>query len=460
MTDRLVSRNKKLAKELREVKNSLSMQNAALQNSMSSLVANALGQANITSFNPLIENTIYAPLTINWMLLTYMYKTHGIIQTAIDVPVLDAFRGGLELHSGELSADELKDLTDRLEEEGILTTIVDVFKWARLYGGAALIINTDQDSSEPLDMANAKMFALYAANRWELTSPMREAEYYNFYGKRVHHSRVITVCGKEAPYVIRWQLAGWGMSEIERMVEDFNRYLKTNEVLYELLHEAKIDVYRFNGLNDQLVSQAGTEQTQRRVQLMNQTKSFQDALIMDIKDEYDQKQLTFTGLAEVTKENRISIAAALRMPMTKLFGLSASGFNSGEDDIENYNAMVESEVRTPARRIVKTILNLMVMQDHGFEADLNFEYAPLRVLSSVEEETVKTSRANRHLADYDRGLLDSHEYGMISEKEKLVPIETAASKGILESHPEMAQGDEGDGDGSGEGKSKSKGKGD
>jgi hypothetical protein len=35
----------------------------------------------------------------------------------------------------------------------------------------------------------------------------------------------------------------------------------------------------------------------------------------------------------------------MRMPLTKLFGISAAGFNSGEDDIEVYNAMIESEIR-------------------------------------------------------------------------------------------------------------------
>ena len=30
----------------------------------------------------------------------------------------------------------------------------------------------------------------------------------------------------------------------------------------------------------------------------------------------------------------------LKMPITKLFGISAAGFSSGEDDIENYNSMI------------------------------------------------------------------------------------------------------------------------
>lgn len=445
----LRAQNRALKKEFGNLKREREFH---LVNSMGSLVQSAFLQNNITSFNPIIEANIYAPLTINWMLLTYMYKTHGIIQTAIDVPILDAIRGGLDLKSGELDPDELKDIDDDWEEFGILDTIGEASKWARLYGGAALIINTEQDPSAPLNLSTCKKMELYAANRWELGSPQRVSEYYDFYGKRLHNSRVITIKGKEAPYILRWQLAGWGMSEIERMVEDFNRYIKTNEVLYELLHEAKVDVYRLKNLNVNLATAAGTAGTQKRVQLMNQLKSFQDALVMDMDDEYEQKQITFSGLAEVVKENRISIASALRMPMTKLFGLSATGLNAGEEDLENYNAMVESEVRQPMRKVIRKVMNLYTVMKFGFEADIHFSYKPLRVLSAVEEETVKTSQQNRFLAQYDRGLLDSHEFGQIAEKEKLNPIETAASQGILDDHPAPAAGQEGESKGDDDGK--------
>jgi uncharacterized protein len=431
--------NAQLKAVMGELQNTKQM---VMNNSLSGLLGGIGMQSNLTSFNPIVQSNIYSPLTINWMILMYMYKTHGIIQTAIDVPVLDSIRGGLELKSGEISPDELKDLDDTMEEKGVLDTIADAFKWARLFGGAGLVINSDQDPATPLIPEKLKKVEFYAATRWELGSSQRVSDYYDFYGVRLHHSRVITICGKEAPFVLRWQLAGWGMSEVERMVEDFNKYIKGSELLYALLHEAKIDVYRLKGLASQLISATGTNNTKRRIATMNELKSFNSAIVLDMEDEFEQKQLTFSGLADVWKENRISIAAALRMPMTKLFGLSASGFSSGEDDIENYNAMVESEVRNPMKKVIRKVLNLLCTAKHGAELDISFKFQPLRVLSAVEEEQVKSSKHARYTSDYDRGLLDSHEFGQISEKDGLIPIETEASKGTLDPHPEMAQGDE------------------
>lgn len=472
--------NSKLKAQIAELQNAQDLHGTEIKNSLATLVQGISFQSNLTSFTPLIANNIYAPLTINWTLLTYMYKTHGVLQTAMDIPVLDALRGGLDITSGELDSDDIKDLQDALENRDILHAIGQAMIWARLYGGAALIINTNQNFEEPLNTKKIGEFELYAANRWELTTTSgwkpdtdsrimpgataayakTDEEYFYFYSKRIHRSRVIIMTGKEAPYIIRWQLAGWGMSEIERMVEDFNSYIKTKQVLYELLEEAKIDVYHMEGLKGNLASGAGTSIVQARIAQMNQLKNFERAIVLDSKDEFDQKQITFSGLAEIMKENRIGIASALRIPMTKLFGLSSSGLNAGEEDIENYNAMVESEIRTKLRQPIRKILMMVCQVLFGYEPDLDFEYKPLRVIGAVEEEAIKTSKQNRYVMLYDRSLLDSKEIGEILEKEALVPIPTAAAAGLLDDHPQGAMGaqggEEGENEDSGEGEGKTK----
>lgn len=411
-------------------------------------------QASITSFVPLVQANIYAPLTLQWQLLTYMYKTHGVIQTAIDIPVLDALRGGVDIHSGEMDTDDIKELQDDIEEDGIFKALGTAEKWARLYGGAALIINVDQNPEQPLDEDNVGDLELYPCSRWELITPTGwkpgmvtpwvpagakiSEEYFMFYGRKFHRSRIIFFTGKEAPYVLKWQLQGWGMSEVERMVEDFNSYIRTKEVLYELLREAKMDVYMMEGLKSQLVSDAGFELVRKRIGSMNETKNFMNAIVMDSKDLYEQKQLTFSGIAEVYKQNMIGVASAVRIPMPKLFGISAAGFSSGEDDIENYNAMVESEVRDNLRKPIRKILNLLCIKRFGQEMDFSFEFKPLRVLGAVDEEAIKTSKQDRALALYDRNLINSKELGEVLEKDKLISVETDAAKGILEDHPESA----------------------
>lgn len=400
---------------------------------------NGFGMSNLTSLNPSLQNNIYAPVTLMWTNLMYMYQTHGLVQTAIDMPVLDALRGGLEFQSNHLDADDIGVLEDYLEENAVLERIGDAFIWARLFGGGALILNSEaSDHEEELgdEVLNGNI-EFYDACRWELTCERRIPSngLYGYYGKQLHESRVITILGKRAPWLTRAQLSDWGMSELARAIEAFNLWLRTNNVIYEILDEAKLDVYRFKGFKEQLATSSGTGLTTRRIQIMNQIKNFNNALIMDSEDEYTTKQLSFGGLAEIKKESRMELAAAFRMPMSKLFGIPSTGYSSGEDDIENYHGLVESEVRGPMKQVVRKVLKLIVRHLFKDDLDISFKFKPLRILSSSDEETVKTSKSNRYLAMFDKMLMSSKEVGEAFQKDNLVPIPLEAEKGLLEDHP-------------------------
>ena len=430
----------------------------ASQLSLTNMFAQAaqFNQSPITSFDEIIRNNIYTPITINRMILTYLFKTHGTIQTAIEVPVLDALRGGVDIHEGEFDVDNIHALQDRLQETSALDVLARAMTWARLYGGGAVIINTGFDPATPLTEKQLKYIEFYDCNRWELFNtagwnPDLKAhellkfaplpsDYFYFYGQKIHKSRVLILTGKAAPDVLRWQLQGWGLSEVERMIEDFNKYLRTNEALYQFLREAKIDVYKLD--NYKALLAAGKQaQIYEQVTKTNQLKSFCDAIVMDKNDDFEQKQLTISELSNIMKENRIGIASAMRMPMTKLYGLSASGLNAGEEDIENYNSMVESEVRTKLRRPIKKILELLSLAEFGEVFNIRFDFKALRVLGAVEEEQVKTSKHTRFMSLYQANLITSHELGQMQEKENLISIKTAMADGKLEDHPisEMIQ---------------------
>lgn len=420
--------------------------NLSLTNGMGNLVPNEFQQDNLTSITPLITANIYSPITLNYNLLVYMYQTHGLLQTAIDEPVADAFRGQLNFTSKELTQKNIEELEAWAKEYKVWPARDLTWIWSRLFGGAALVVNSPTDPRMPVGSKdlNKGRFALYPATRWELGSGWRFADTYSFYGIPMDKSRVLTLGGKEMPWVIARQLSGWGASVIARMVEDFNLFLRTRNVLYEILNEAKLDVYKFEGFKEQLATAQGEADTQRRVAIMNSIKNYHQALMLDKNDDYEQKQLTFSGLSEVMKENRVGLAAALRMPMTKLWGLSASGFNSGEDDIENYNAMVESEIRTPARPFIHDILKLGMMAIWGRDdAHIEIEYPPLRVMGADEEEKVRTSKQNRIVQLLEIGMIDDKTAAAWLLREKLVPVAmTVADLGMDRAAAMAADDDE------------------
>lgn len=157
--------------------------------------------------------------------------------------------------------------------------------------------------------------------------------------------------------------------------------------------------------------------------MANMLKNYQNALVMDNKDKFESKQISFTGLAETMREIRMQIAADLRMPLTKLFGMSAAGFNSGEDDIENYNAMIETEIRSKSKRDLLKIIEICCAMWYGYvPKNLKIDFEPLRVLSAEQEENIKGAKLQRIITAMQAGVMTAIEAKQAINKEMLLPV--------------------------------------
>jgi len=379
-------------------------------------------------------------------LLAELYVEHGIVQTLVDQPIEDAFRAGFEIKTAQLNDDEISQLQIYLERHGVISAVKMALKWARLFGGGAVLLINNEDPRLPFDIDSVDIdtpLEFRAVDMWELYADQMNiqgditvggalgadnAKFYNYYGKMVDHTRVYKVVGKEAPSFIRPRLRGWGMSEIEKVVRSLNQYMRNQDVVFALLNEAKVDVYRLQDFNEALMTDDGSASTQKRLHFVNLIKSYLNGIVMDKNDEYEQKQITFAGLAEVLVQIRQGIAADLKMPMTKLFGISSAGFNSGEDDIENYNAMLEGE-RAKSKFIVLDMIEISCRKLFGLAPDdLNIEFNPLRVLGAEEEEKVKDYQFNRVMSSYNSGLIQSEETKRAINYDSLLGIEIDEKK--------------------------------
>ncbi len=371
-------------------------------------------------------------------MLSEAYVELGLIQTIVDVPVDDALRGGIDIKSKQLDPEEIEELQIAVDRDNILTIAGQAAKWNRLFGGAGILILTDQDPIEPFDIESVdedSPLEFRAVDMWELfwdvqntegydpTIQSETFEFYNYYGEKVHKSRVMRLTGIQAPSFIRPRLRGWGLSICETLVRSINQYLKATDLGFEVLDEFKLDVYKIKNLVNTLLSPNGDQKVRERLAVANYQKNYQNAIVMDAEDDYDHKQLSFAGLAEAMAGIRMQVASDMRMPLTKLFGISASGFNSGEDDIENYNSMVESQVRNKIKYDILRILEIKCQQLFGYVPDdLMVAFKPLRVMSSEQEETVKTQKFARLQQARTLGEISSEEFRDSCNQDNLFAI--------------------------------------
>lgn len=409
----------------------------------------AWGSTMVSQVDTFFKNNRWYLISNIRQVLSEIYVEHGIVQTLVDLPVDDGFRGGIEIKSEQLDEDQVNELENFIEREGILRAFIQALKWTRLFGGGAVLILTDSSNPakelKPEELKERAKITFKAVDLWELYygmtntdyfdpgQVMKEPEFYNYYGYRVHKSRVIRMEGKQAPSLIRPKLRGWGTSVLETVVRSYNQYLKSVNLAFEVLDEFKVDIFKIDGMNSALMSPNGTENIQKRLQMANMQKNYLNSIGMDTKDDFLTKQLSFSGLGEIMREIRMQIAADLRMPLTKLFGMSASGFNSGEDDIENYNAMIETEIRSKVKYDLLKMLQICSQILFGYiPDDICVEFKPLRILSAEQQEVVKNNQLQRITSCMQGGLMSVVEAKKAINKENLLPIKLDENDELIE----------------------------
>lgn len=417
------------------------------------------GSQQITQATTIFENLRYYLVSNFRQILSQCYVEIGLIQTICDIPVDDAIRGGIEIKSKLLDEDQINELQISLDRDDDINTVGQASKWNRLFGGAGVMILVgDQDPEEPLDLDSIgpdTALEFRAVDMWELfwdkqntegydpAIQTEEFEHYNYYAEKVHKTRVMRMKGLVAPSFIRPRLRGWGFSVVEILVRSINQYLKATDLGFEVLDEFKVDVYKIKNLVNMLVSPIGQQKVKERIQMGNWQKNYQNAIVMDSEDDFDHKQLSFAGLAEAMAGIRMQVASDMRMPITKLFGQSVSGGigNNDQNDMENYNAMVESQVRNKIKYELLRVCEIKCQKLFGMiPDDLQISFKPLRVLSAEQEENVKTQKFNRIAAAKAAGELSTIEFRDACNKGNLFDVKLDTENDPLNPmDPEVAE---------------------
>jgi phage-related protein (TIGR01555 family) len=422
-----------------------------MKKNVPSIINNSLSEAlslnpvmgqELVSSSPLLDPYIlsgdvsYQLLTMLPYTLSYAYKQYGFLRTAIDQPVEDAFARGVGLESETLSVDELEQLKQAMEDNEDWEAIKDAYKWGFLFGGGVLIADTDQKTDKPLNKPalEGRRLEFIASDRWETTmiDPVAGAQEsdFLFHETVINRSRTSLALGMNAPYYVRLRLQGWGLSFFEQCLPPIVQYLKSQGVMLELLDEAKIDVLKINQLSTTLMSNGGTSLIKKRVDIAAQNKNYKSMLVMDSQDDYQQKQLQMSGLADFNREIRIMVCAYLKIPECKVWGIGANGFSSGQDMLENYNTRIDSEIRPKMEKMIKWVVDLRCWQLFGREVpDLTIKWSPLRVLTGLDEQNQISQTFNNVFGMVDRGLMKPSEAMEFLKMKDIVTMNTAALDG-------------------------------
>lgn len=383
--------------------------------------------------------------TYMWTQLSMRYATDGIFKTLVQQPVLDALRNGIKIISEQLGQEDIEVLEQRIIKKDIIKKVKDTFIWNRLFGGAGLIIEvagqkTDEELSLKYINQNSEI-NYYSVNRWELSNTSIETgnkiadnqfakadDTIFYFGNKISRSKILLLKGVEAPYYIKQLLMGWGLSVCEPLVAPSNAYQKSMNLIYELIDESKIDVYSISGLKETLAANQQNIVVDQ-IQLTNLLKNYQNALVLDSEDKYEQKQLNLSGIVEIIRELKLDICSAVKIPAVILWGMSPSGFSSGEFDLKSYYGNIESELRPEIKQFLLKILKIECKNLFGFiPDDLDLEFYPLLIQTETEVQTAKDREFARIKMMYDSKLLTKKEFFEALKQNNIFTNKTLASE--------------------------------
>ena len=364
------------------------------------------------------------------MQLTGLYEGNGLFSKIIDTPAEEALKHGFDLN---LKSDELnafvEDALDDLEWEERAATAI---KWARLYGGALIVMLIDDGRGleEPVDWEHIRSIdelrvyersivqpdyaSLYqqdyggkgVGNR---VSKFGQPEYYyvsSIYGSfKVHESRCLVFRNGVLPeQTSNATYLFWGMPEYVRIRRALRETVTAHTDSVKLLERSVQAIYSMKGLASLLTTDDGENQVLKRLQLVDTSRGLLNSIAIDSEGEqYDFETFQFSGVKDVIDATCNMLSALTNIPQTILFGRSPAGMNAtGDSDFESYYNFVEKIQRLMLKRNLRTLLDVVFRAgiasgDVAEEPDYKLEFKPLWSLSDTEQAAVDQTKAQTAL---------------------------------------------------------------
>lgn len=320
--------------------------------------------------------------------LIRLYEGNGLFTKIIDRPSEEAVKHGFDIDYGDEDIAEYVD--DRLDELEFEDKFATAQKWARLYGGAIIVMLCDDGGGleEPLDwnkvttieelrvferaIVQADYTSLYNFHFFDTMNskkPFGQPEYYHVYSMygyfTVHYSRCLIFRNGRLPeHTTNALYRYWGMPEYVKINRALRECITSHEDGVKLLERSVQAIYKMKNLAQLLSTDAGEDKVLQRLQVIDMARGILNSIAIDTDGEdYDFKTLPMSGVKDVIDSTCNMLSAVTNIPQTILFGRSPAGMNStGENDLENYYNMVENIQKQNMKKNARTVIDLILKQ--------------------------------------------------------------------------------------------------
>lgn len=380
----------------------------------------------------LVQTAGYVMQRFTWdyYTLNVLFRDNWIAKAIIEKPANEMMKNGFELQT-QLDPDKVTKIMQAWSRTHTRERFLECLNWSRLYGGCLLIpmIENQPDMSEPLDYDTImpdSYKGCFTVDRWCGVSPSLELvtdiddpefghpEYYVVTSApmnraiKIHHSRVIKMIGRKLPY---WEEIAdnyWGASELEHVYTELKKRDDTSANISFLIFLANIRVFSMEGLGQAITmgDQQALETVYRTMQSMNRLMCNTGTFAIDKDDSFTTQQYSFTGINDVYESFMLDISGAAEIPIDKLFGRSPTGFNSGEETLQNYYDTIQEKQETYVRPPLEKLIKIITMSALGeIPDDMELVFNPVRRPSNMEKADLGQKQTQAVLDAFQAGIV-------------------------------------------------------
>lgn len=376
------------------------------------VVAN-LGTARDKASHSRNELTAFGP---DYLLTTY--RSSWLAAAIVDYPAEDATRKWRAWRAEAPQISKIEALEAKL---GVQNKVKEALIAARLYGGAAIYINTQSNGqSSPLTVGEEiKSLVVLDSNVLKAEEAVKDINN-DYYGKpefytlttgsdarqvRIHASRLVIFIPKKLPNangVSVIQNQGWGDSVLQSTYAAIMQADGTMANIASLVYEAKINVYKFKGFADILSQAGGDAKVSGRLNSQTAMKGINGDVVIDSEDSFEQRNTSFSGLDSIATKFEIAVSGASKIPVTRLYGRASAGLSgSGDGDERVYYDRIGHMQGTDLTPALSLLDDCLIYQALGSRPpEIYTQWRPLRQLTESERAEIfsKTATAARTLA--------------------------------------------------------------
>jgi len=284
------------------------------------------------------------------------------VKDGIAAFIVDGFPTAALMKEPKIIGDEDGKAYKEASEKGLFKAVKKAGSFLRLTGGSVVVTEYDSDrdteslKSEPPKSAKVKGYRVYSAGKVDLQSTDFEGgsddpkvfrvKVVGAGTVEVHPSRCTVFKGPELPDVIENSVKEqyFGVSELCAVEQDLKDLASISGAVVNMIQETGTLLLRLNNLSLMLSKpDNGIEDLHKIISTMKLCMSSMHATFAGPKDGYDMINHNFAGIAELWTKKQMDVSAKSRVPMSILFGQSATGLAQTNDgDIKAWCSSVGS----------------------------------------------------------------------------------------------------------------------